>query len=790
MTVVHEPQTSPEVGGVGHSVLRKEDDRFIRGAGNYLDDLTLPGMLHMSILRSPVAHARINSIDSSAAMELEGVLAVVTGEALAAHGLAWMPTLSGDTQAVLATDKVRFQGQEVAAVIATDPYIARDALQLIDVDYELLEAITTPQQSLETDTLIRDDKEDQADNVAYTWAAGDQDSTDAAFAKAARVVSLDTHYPRSHPAPLETCGVVADVNSITGQCTIYMTSQAPHAIRTVFALVAGLPEEKIRIVTRDMGGGFGNKVPVYPGYVVATAASLLIGKPVKWVESRTENLISTGFARDFHMHAELALDSNNRITAMRADILSDQGAFYSDAQPTKFRAGLFHICTGSYDFPAAHVTAKGAYTNKAPGGVAYRCSFRVTEASYLIERLVDNAAHEVGMDSADFRALNFIKADQFPYLSPTGFVYDSGDYHGAMDVAKEIIDYDGWRARQAEQNADPDADKLIGIGVASFTEVVGAGNSREFDILGLKMFDSAELRVHPTGKAILKLGVQTQGQGHETTFAQIVAEELGIPYTDIKVQYGDTDNTPYGLGTYASRSTPVGGAATAMVSRKLRAKAAKLAAHLLEASEEDLEWAPGKFTVRGTDQSVSIQDVAFAAYTNHPEGMEAGLEGVTYYDPPNMTYPFGTYIVVVEVDTGDGTWKVLDMAAVDDCGVRINPMIVDGQITGGLTEGFAKANMQWITFDDDGNCIGSNFMDYLVPTAWETPRYKLGQTVTPSPHHPIGAKGVGESATVGSPAAFANAVIDALWSRGVDNIDMPVLPHRVWGALNGVEAGP
>lgn len=784
-----ELRTSPEVGGVGHSVRRKEDDRFIQGAGNYLDDLVLPGMLHMAILRSTVAHARINGIDASRAEALDGVVAVVTGEALAAHNLAWMPTLSGDTQAVLATDKVRFQGQEVAAVIASDPYIARDALSLIDVDYEELEAITSPQQSLGTDTLIRDEKEGQTDNVAYTWESGDQSAADQAFASAARVVSLDTHYPRSHPAPLETCGCVADVNPVTGQVTVYMTSQAPHAIRTVFALVTGLPEEKIRIVTRDIGGGFGNKVPVYPGYVVATAASLLIGHPVKWIESRTENLISTGFARDFHMHAELALDGTGRITGMRADILSDQGAFFADAQPSKFKAGLFHICTGSYDFPAAHVTAKGAYTNKAPGGVAYRCSFRVTEASYLIERLVDKAALETGMDSTDFRMLNFIKPEQFPYLSPTGFVYDSGNYQAALEKAKQIIDYDGWRARQAERNT-PDADKLIGIGVASFTEVVGAGNSRDYDILGLKMFDSAELRVHPTGKAILKLGVQTQGQGHETTFAQIVAEELGIPYSDIKVMYGDTDNTPYGLGTYASRSTPVGGAATAVVSRKLRDKARKLAAHLLEAAEEDLEWEPGKFTVRGTDQSASIQDIAFAAYTNHPEGMEAGLEGVHYYDPPNMTYPFGSYIVVVEVDTGDGSWRVLDMAAVDDCGVRINPMIVEGQITGGLTEGFAKANMQWITFDEDGNCIGSNFMDYLVPTAWETPRYKLGETVTPSPHHPIGAKGVGESATVGSPAAFVNAVVDALSSRGVSNLDMPVLPHRVWGALNGVEVSP
>jgi aerobic carbon-monoxide dehydrogenase large subunit len=798
MTVVDEPgtglRTSAHIGGVGHSIRRKEDDRFIQGAGRYLDDVVLPGMLHMAILRSPVAHARLVSIDSSAAMEIPGVVAVVTGEMLKGYNLAWMPTLSGDTQAVLATDKVRYQGQEVAAVIATDPYIAKDALNHIVVDYDDLPAITTPQQSIAPGAvLIRDEKEGQVDNVAYTWEAGDQALTDAAFARAAHTVSLDSHYPRSHPSPLETCGAVADVNPITGQATIYLTSQAPHVHRTLFALVAGLPEEKIRIITCDIGGGFGNKVPIYPGYVVATAASLVIGKPVKWVETRSENLISTGFARDYHMHGELAFDENLRVIGMRAGILSDQGAFYADAQPTKFRAGLFHICTGSYDFQAAHVTAKGAFTNKAPGGVAYRCSFRVTEASYLIERLMDKAAHEFGVDPADLRAKNFIKKEDFPWLSPTGFVYDSGDYHAALDQAKELVGYDAWKAKKAEVNAANDrgeTGKRIGIGLASFTEVVGAGNSKEYDIAGIKMFDSAELRVHPTGKAILKLGVQTQGQGHETTFAQIVAEELGIPMQDIKLMEGDTDNTPYGLGTYASRSTPVGGAATAMVARKLREKAKVIAAHLLEASPDDLDWEPGRFTVKGTDKSVTIQDIAFAAYTNLPDGMEAGLEGVTYYDPPNMTYPFGSYIVVTEVDTGDGTWKVLDLVAVDDCGVRINPMIVEGQITGGLTEGFAKANMQWITFDDDGNCIGSTFMDYLVPTAWETPKFRLGSTVTPSPHHPIGAKGVGESATVGSPAAFVNAVVDALWDKGVRSLDMPVLPHRVWGALNGIDAKP
>ncbi len=774
--------TPPEIGGIGHSVPRQEDARLIEGQGNFLDDISLPGMLYMAIHRSPLAHARIRGIDTSAAAAVAGVVAVVTGDLMAQHNLAWMPTLSGDTQAVLATDKVRYQGQEVAAVIAADPYTAADAAALIEVDYEMLPAVTGPQQALDSDApLIRDEKEGQTNNLVYTWESGDAGATEAAFAQADRVVTLETHYPRSHPAPLETCGIVADVNSVTGQATIYMTSQAPHAHRTLFALVAGLPEQNIRIISPDIGGGFGNKVPIYPGYVVATAASLLLGTPVKWIESRTDNLISTGFGRDYHMRGELALSSEGRILALRADVLSDQGAFYSDAQPSNFRAGLFHVVTGSYDFPAAHVTCRGAFTNKAPGGVAYRCSFRITEASYLIERLVQNAAYEIGEDPADFRLKNFIKPEQFPYTTPTGFTYDSGDYPTALRKAMDEVGYQALRAEQAEARREG---RLLGIGIAHFTEAVGAGPSRTYDIAGLKMFDSAELRVHPTGKAILKLGVKTQGQGHETTFAQIVANELGIPVTDIKVVHGDTDHTPYGLGTYASRSTPTGGAATAMISRKLAGKARTIAAHLLEASEADLDFSAGVFSVRGTpDRNVTIQDVAFAAYTNMPEGLEHGLEGSYYYDPPNLTYPYGSYIVVVEVDPETGVWKVDRMVALDDCGVRINPMIVEGQIQGGLTEGFAKSSMQWITFDDEGNCIGSNFMDYLVPTAWETPRFELLETCVPSPHHPIGAKGVGESATVGSPAAYVNAVIDALEHLGVRNIDMPVLPDRVWEAL-------
>src|ERR1700680_1481047 len=645
-------------GRIGESIKRIEDGRFLRGKGNYLDDFVLPDMLHMAILRSPHAHARIKSIDTSAASSMPGVIAVVTGELMAQHKLAWMPTLSGDTQAVLATDKVRFQGQEVAAVVAETKYQAEDARDAILIDYEVLGAVTSPDGAKAAGApLIRDDKEGQKDNHIYRWESGNEATTKAAFASAHKVVRLHTFYPRCHPAPLETCGCIADVNGATGKATIYMTSQAPHAIRTVFALVTGLPEQNIRVISPDIGGGFGNKVPVYPGYVVATAASLLIGRPVKWIEDRTENLISTGFARDYHMTGDLAVDKDGKMTALRVHLDSNNGAFFSDAQPSKFKAGLFHIVTGSYDIPTAHVTADGYYTNKAPGGVAYRCSFRVTEASYLIERLVSNAAMEIGMDQAEIRTKNFIKPEQFPYTSATGWIYDSGDYPKAMDVPLKQLGYEALNKEQAEKRA---RGELMGIGIASFTEVVGAGKGKEYDIAGLRMFDSAELRVHPTGKAILKLGVKSQGQGHETTFAQIVTEELGIPAADIEVQEGDTDNTPYGLGTYARRSSPGGGAATAVVSRKLRDKAKKIAAHLLEASEADIEFDHGKFFVRGSpSKSKTIQTVAFVSYTNLPDGLEAGLEGVTYYDPPNMTYPFGTYLVVVDIDKGTGPVKVV-----------------------------------------------------------------------------------------------------------------------------------
>jgi carbon-monoxide dehydrogenase large subunit len=481
------------------------------------------------------------------------------------------------------------------------------------------------------------------------------------------------------------------------------------------------------------------------------------------------------------MTAEVAAEADGKVKALRVKTLADHGAFNAAAQPSKFPAGLFSICTGSYDFSTAFCEVDGVYTNKAPGGIAYRCSFRVTEAAYLIERVMDVLAAELQIDPVDLRLKNFVPPDKFPYQSPLGWTYDSGNYQAAMNLALEKI---GYRELRKEQREKRERGELMGIGVSSFTEIVGAGPAHTFDIVGIKMFDSCEIRIHPTGKAIARMGTKAQGQGHETTFAQIIAQELGIPVADITVEEGDTDTAPYGLGTYASRSTPTAGAATAMASRKIREKAKKIAGHLLEVSAEDLEWEPGKFYVKGApSKAKTIQEIAFAAYTNLPPDLEAGLEAVHYYDPPNLTFPFGTYICVVDIDKGTGEIKVRRFVAVDDCGNIINPMIVEGQIHGGLTEGLAIAFMQEIGYDESGNVQGGTFMDYLVPTAVETPNWETGKTCTPSPHHPLGAKGVGESPNVGSPAAFVNAVVDALLHLGVRHIDMPITPWKVWQIL-------
>ena len=669
------PRTTPEVGGMGHSVKRKEDPRFIRGQGRYVDDIQLPGMLYLDIVRSPFAHARIKSINTERALKVPGVLAVITGETLAKYNLHWMPTLMSDTQMVLPTEKVMYQAQEVAGVIATDRYAAADGVDAVDVDYEPLPVVVDPFKALEPDApVLRTDKKDKKDNRIFHWEAGDRKATDSAFESADVTVKQDIYLPRIHVASIETCGCVSDFDRVTGRLTVYLTTQAPHAIRTVLALVAGhvgLSEEKIRIISPDIGGGFGGKVPVYPGYVIAIAASVVVGKPIKWIEDRMENLQADSFARDYHIKAELAAKKDGTMTALRIKTVADHGYADAAANPSKFPAGLFSICTGAYDLKQAFAEVDGVYTNKAPGGIAYRCSFRVTEAAHAIERMVDVLAQELKMDPADLRMKNFIQADKFPYRSVLGWDYDSGNYPAALKKAMDNIGYAALRKEQAEKRQ---RGELMGIGISSFVEIVGAGPSKQFDILGIKMFDSCEIRVHPTGKATARFGTKSQGQGHETTYAQIVAEELGIPAAHVEVEEGDTDTAPYGLGTYASRSTPTAGAAGAMAARKIRDKAKKIAAHLLEVSEEDLVWEPGKFSVKGAPQKAkTIQEIALAAYTNHPPGMEAGLEAVNYYDPPNLTFPFGSYIAVIDIDRGTGVVTVRRFMAVDDCGNIINP---------------------------------------------------------------------------------------------------------------------
>ena len=714
--------------------------------------------------------------------------AVLTGADLAERNMAWMPTLFGDVQAVLATDKVRFQGQEIAFVVATDRYAARDALELISVDYEPLPALTDPAAALEPGApVVREDLPDG--NHIFDWSAGDQAATDAVFAAADVVVSADMVYPRSHPAPLETCGAIADFDPVTGKLTVWSTSQAPHAHRMMYSALTGIAEHKIRIVSPDLGGGFGAKVPVYPGYVCAIAASMTTGQPVKWVEDRSENLMSTTFARDYHMHGEIAASADGTILGLRARVLADHGAFNAVAQPSKFPAGFFHIFTGSYQTQAAYCEVTGVFTNKAPGGVAYSCSFRITEAVYLVERLTDMLARELNLDPAELRMRNLLRPEQFPYTTPSGWTYDSGDYPRALQLALDMADYAGLRREQAERRA---RGEYMGIGLSFFTEGVGAGPREHMDIMGLGMADGADLRVHPTGKAVLAVSVQTQGQGHETTFAQLVAQELGLSPDDVEVVHGDTDRTPFGLGTYGSRSTPVSGAAAVVAARKVRDRARLVAAALLEVAADDLEWLDGKWRVRGDpDQALGLAELAMAAHSSLglPAEVEGHLDASAVYNPPNLTFPFGAYICVTDVDPGTGEVKVRRFIAVDDCGVRINPMIVEGQVHRGLADGIGIALMQTISFDEIGNCLSGSFMDYLLPTSLECPSPELGETVTPSPHHPIGAKGIGESATVGSPPAVVNSVIDALAPFGVVHADMPLTPANVWLAIKRAAAG-
>ncbi len=784
--------------GLGSSRKRVEDARFTQGKGNYVDDIKLPGMLFGDFVRSQHAHARVLSIDTSAALALPGVVAVLTAKDLEPLSLHWMPTLAGDKQMVLADGKVLFQGQEVAFVVAQDRYIAADAVDLVQVEYEELPVLVDPfKAELPDAPILREDIADSDEgahgprrhpNHIFTWEQGDKAATEAIMSEAAVVAEEMVYYHRTHPCPMETCGSVASMDKVNGKLTLWGTFQAPHVVRTVASLLSGIAEHNIRVVSPDIGGGFGNKVGVYPGYVCSIVASIVTGVPVKWVEDRMENLSATAFARDYWMDGKIAATKEGKILGLWCHTTADHGAFDACADPTKYPAGFMNICTGSYDIPTAYLAVDGIYTNKAPGGVAYRCSFRVTEAAYFIERMIEVLAIKLNMDAAELRAINFVKKEQFPYQSALGWEYDSGDYHTAWNKALEAVDYKGLRQQQAQQVEDFKNGKtrqLMGIGLCHFTEIVGAGPVKNCDILGMGMFDSCEIRIHPTGSALARLGTISQGQGHATTFAQILATEIGISADDITIEEGDTDTAPYGLGTYGSRSTPVAGAATAMAGRKIRAKAQMIAAYLLEVHDNDLEWEVDRFVVKGAPERFkTMKEVAFASYNQAIPGVEPGLEAVSYYDPPNMTYPFGAYICVMNIDVDTGVSEIVKFYALDDCGTRINPMIIEGQVHGGLTEALAIALGQEIAYDELGNVKTGTLMDFFIPTSWETPNYETDFTETPSPHHPIGAKGVGESPNVGGVPAFSNAINDAFRAFGHVHTHMPHDHWRVWKTAN------
>ena len=789
--------------GMGCSRKRVEDARFTQGKGNYVDDIKLPGMLHGDFVRSPYAHARVKSINIEAAMALPGVVAVLTAKDLEPLNLHWMPTLAGDKQMVLADGKVLFQGQEVAFVVANDRYIAADAVELVEVDYEELEVIVDPFKSLQSDVVLREDlvAEDGSipngahgprkhPNHIFTWEAGEEEATNQVIDNADVVATEEMYYHRTHPCPLETCGSVASMDKVNGKLTLWGTFQAPHVVRTVASLLSGIEEHNIRVVSPDIGGGFGNKVGVYPGYVCSIVASIVTGVPVKWVEDRMENLMSTAFARDYWMKGKISATKEGKITGLHCHVTADHGAFDACADPTKFPAGFMNISTGSYDIPVAYLGVDGVYTNKAPGGVSYRCSFRVTEAVYFIERMIEVLAIELNMDPAELRSINFIKKEQFPYTAALGWEYDSGDYQTAWDKALLAVDYKGLRAEQAERVEAfkrGETRKVMGIGLSFFTEIVGAGPVKNCDILGMGMFDSCEIRIHPTGSAVARLGTISQGQGHATTFAQILATEIGLSAESITIEEGDTDTAPYGLGTYGSRSTPVAGAAAAMAGRKIRAKAQMIAAYLLEVHDNDVEFDVDRFVVKGSpEQFKTMKEIAYAAYNQAIPGLEPGLEAVSYYDPPNMTYPFGAYVCVMDIDVDTGVPEIRRFYALDDCGTRINPMVIEGQIHGGLTEALAVALGQEIAYDDMGNVKTATLMDFFLPTAWEVPNYETDFTVTPSPHHPIGAKGVGESPHVGGVPCFSNAVQDAFRPFGNRHTNMPHDHWRIWQTANNL----
>lgn len=787
---------------VGSAVKRKEDPRLITGEAKYLDDVQLTGMTYAAILRSPYAHAKIKSINTKKAEKYPGVVAVFTGQDfkdLPALPCAWQAEAGRiqnnvNTPRVLEIDRVTHTGAGIAVVVADDRYTAEDALALIEVDYEPLPVVVDAEKTTFPDA--PQIHENAPNNICMDWSVGDKDGTDAALSSSEVVVKQRLVNQRLIPNPLEARGCIAQYLPASEEYTVWMSSQDPHIMRLLMtAFVFAIPETKMRVIAPQVGGGFGTKIFLYPEYCLMAALAKKTGRPVKWSETRRENYVATTHGRDHISDIEVGANRDGTINALKVKTFANLGGVLSTIAPGVPTTLYGRVLSGAYKIPHIYCNVIGTYTNTGMVD-AYRGAGR-PEATYLIERAVDLVARELNMDPVEVRRKNFIQPDQFPYAPAdnllAGLKYDSGDYDKALSKALEIIDYQNFRQEQAQARQQG---RYLGIGLSTYIEICGAAPSSWIGVgptgqgWGAAMWESANLRVHLTGKVILTIGTQSHGQGHETTMAQIVSQELGIPMDDIIVQLGDTLGTPFGYGTYASRSAAVGGMAVYNSTQKIKEKAKRLAAHLLEASPDDMTFEDGKAFVKGSpDKGKTIQELAGAAALAYslPAGMEPFLDDTTYYDPPDCTYPFGTHICTVEVDKDTGQVKILRYLAVDDVGKRINPLIVDGQIQGGIAQGVAQALWEGAVYDENGQLLSGSLMDYAFPKASFFPRFELGSTETPSPTNALGVKGVGETGTIASTPAVVNAVVDALSPLGIKHVDMPLTPEKVWRAMRSAE---
>lgn len=782
---------------LGSAIERREDPALVTGEATYTDDIQRRGMVHLAIVRSQYAHARIEGIDASDAKEHDGVIDVFTHEDLAATDtpgespfllpVGWLlDSLEAVDYPILARDKARYQGQPIALVVAEDRYTANEAAGHVSVEYDRLDAVTDPVEAVDGDTETL--HESAPGNVAFDWELGDESATDEAFADADHVVSIDIENQRLIPNAMEPRAAVADYRPSSEEVEVQMTTQNPHVHRLLMAGVLGIPEHRLKVEAPEVGGGFGSKIHHYPDEALTTWCAMQLERPVKWQATRSEGYLTDAHGRDHQTHAEMALADDGTIEGVRLQTHANLGAYLSTFSPSIPTYLYGTMIPGQYDVPAYYCNVIGAFTNTTPVD-AYRGAGR-PEASYVIERLASVAAKELDMDPAEFRRHNFIPEEAFPEAeTKAAMAYDSGEYEKTLDLALDAIDYESFRDRQAEAREDG---RYLGIGFSAYIEACGIAPSELVGELGAQagLWESGVVRFTPSGTVRAYAGTSGHGQGHKTTFAQIVANELGVDYDDVEVIEGDTDEIPQGMGTYGSRSAAVGGSALVSSARKVREKARRIAAHQLEAAEDDIEFADGDFYVSGApDRSLSIGEIATEAYLAHdlPDDVEPGLEATSFYDPDNFTFPFGTHVAIVEVDPASGEIDIERYVAVDDCGEQINPKIVEGQIHGGIAQGIGQAMYEAAEYDENGNLVTGSMQDYAVPKAFHIPEMESETTVTASPHNPLGVKGVGEAGTIAAPQAIVNAVCDALDPLGVENIDMPLSAERVWQSIQNSE---